>query len=92
MENILNVINEEGNIEEVEVLDFMQLEEYDHEYVVYTKGEEADDENIVTYVSIIEQVSPNEFKFLQITDPEEMRKVDEMIQKDIDLLLSERDD
>ena len=90
--NMLSVINEDGVLEEVEVLDFLQLEEYDHEYIVYTKGEEADDDNIVTYVSILEQTSPNEFRFLRITDPEEEKKVDEMIEKDIEELLNERDD
>ena len=89
MENKLRVYNENNELEEVEVIDFFQLEEYDHEYIVYTKGEEADDDNIVTYVSILEQTSPNEFRFLRITDPEEEKKVEEKIQEELDLLMQE---
>ena len=84
MDNILKVYNEDGVLEEIEVLDFFQLEEYDHEYILYTKNEEVDNDNIITYVSIIKQPSENEFYFERITDPEEERKLDELIQKEIE--------
>ena len=84
MDNKLKVYDENGVLEEVEVLDFFQVEGYDHEYVLYTKGEEVDQNNVITYVSIVNQVSEDEFHFDKITDPEEERKVDEQIEKELD--------
>lgn len=88
MYNKIKIYNENGILEEVEVIDFFQLKEYDHEYVLYTKNEEVDN-NIVVYVSIVNQISNDEYQFEAITDPEEERKVDEMIDKEIDLLTNE---
>ncbi len=88
MHNKIKVYNENGILEEVEVIDFFQLEEYNHEYVLYTKNEEVDN-NIVIYVSIVNQISNDEYQFEAITDPKEEKKVDEMIDKEIDLLTNE---
>ena len=88
MYNKIKVYNENGILEEVEVIDFFFFFEYDHEYVLYTKNEEVDN-NIVIYVSIVNQISNDEYQFETITDPEEERKVDEMIDKEIDLLTNE---
>ncbi len=88
MHNKIKVYNENGILEEVEVIDFFQLEEYNHEYVLYTKNEEVDN-NIVIYVSIVNQISNDEYQFEAITDSEEEKKVDEMIDKEIDLLTNE---
>ena len=88
MENKLRVYNENNELEEVEVIDFFQLEEYDHEYILYTKNEEVGDE-IVTYVSIINQVGEDEYQFEAITDKEEEKKVEEKIHEEMDLLMQE---
>lgn len=89
MNNKLTVYDENGLLEEVEVLDFFQVDGYDHEYILYTKNEEADKDNIITYVSILRQVSEDEFHFEKITDPEEEKKVDEEIQKELESLSSQ---
>lgn len=86
MDSRIKVYNENNELEEIEVIDFFQLEEFDHEYVLYTKGEVQGDD-IVTYVSIIKEIGENEFQFEKITDPEEDKRVDEEIYKEIDLLL-----
>ncbi len=88
--NKLTVINENGEQEDIEVLDFYQLEDYDHEYVLYTKGEEVDKDNMFTYLAIITQESENEFKFKKITDPEEERKVEELMNREIEELMSHK--
>jgi len=85
MENKIKVYNENGELEEVEVIDFFRLEEYDHEYALYTKNEEVGN-NVITYVSIINQISKDEFRFEGITNPEEEKKVEEKIAKELDLL------
>ena len=84
MNSKLQVMDENNEMVEIQVIDFFQLEEYDHEYILYTKNEEVDNDNIITYVSIIKQPSENEFYFERITDPEEERKLDELIQKEIE--------
>ena len=86
MNNKIKVYNENNELEEVEVIDFFQLEEYDHEYVLYTKNEVVG-ENVVTYVSIINELGQDEFQLEEITDEEELRKVNEKIDEEIDSLL-----
>ena len=88
MANIINVLNEDNDLEEVEVIDFFHLDEYDHEYVLYTKNEEIG-ENTVTYVSILNEVGDDKYQFEEITDPEELKKVEAEIEKELDLLASE---
>lgn len=85
MDNKIKVYNENGELEEVEVIDFFQLEEYDHEYVLYTKNEEVGDD-VITYVSIINQIAEDEFQFEAITDKEEEKKVEKKIEEELDLL------
>ena len=88
MENKITVYNENNEIEEVEVIDFFQLDEFNHEYVLYTKNEIQGD-NVITYVAILHEISENEYQFEKITNPEEEKKVNEEIQKEIDLLINE---
>ena len=88
MDNKINIINENNEIEEVEVIDFFQLDEYNHEYALYTKNEEVG-YNVVTYVSIINQVGDNEYQFEEITDEEEQKKVEKKIEEEIELLIKQ---
>ena len=88
MNNKIRVTNENNVLEEVEIIDFFQLEEYDHEYVLYTKNEEVG-EDVITYVSIINELGPDEYQFEEITDPIEFQKVEEEIEKEIKLLTEE---
>ena len=85
MNNKIMVYNENNELEEVEVIDFFQLEEFDHEYVLYTKNE-MDNDQVITYVSIINETAPGEYNFEKITNPEEEKKVDIEIEKEIALL------
>ena len=88
MDNKIMVTNENNVLEEVEIIDFFQLEEFDHEYVLYTKNEEVGDD-VITYVSIINELGPDEFQFEEIIDPIELQKVEEEIEKEIRLLTEE---
>lgn len=88
MNNKIKIYNENNVLEEVEVIDFFQLEEFDHEYVLYTKNEEVGND-VVTYVSIINEVGPGEYQFEEIKDEKEQRKVEDKVQKEISLLLEQ---
>lgn len=86
--NIIKVYNNNNEIEEIEVIDIFQLEEYDHEYILYTKNE-IDGDNVITYVSIITEISQNEFRLDAITNKEEAEKVDAEIEKEINALINQ---
>ncbi len=88
MNNVISVLNKNNELEEVEIITFFQLAEYNHEYVLYTKNEEEEG-NIVTYVSIINQVGENKFRFEEITDQDELMKVNAKIEEELDLLANE---
>lgn len=88
MDSILKVYNENNELEEVEVLDFYHLEDYDHEYILYTKNE-TDGDVVTTYVSIIKQISEDQYQFEAITDKEEAKAVNEMINKEIKELMNQ---
>lgn len=86
MDNIINVYNENNELEEVEVIDFFQLDEFGHEYVLYTKNEEIGDD-VITYVSIINEVADGEYRFEKITDKDEEEAVNQELEKEIALLM-----
>ncbi len=88
MNNKIKVLNENGELEEVEVIDFFRLDEFDHEYVLYTKNEESGND-IITYVSIINEVADGEFQFEGITNKDEEAKVEKKMQEEIDSLLKQ---
>lgn len=88
MNSKLQVIDENNEMVEIQVIDFFQLEEYDHEYVLYTKGEKEGND-VITYVSIINEISDDEIQLEAITDKEEEKKVDEKINQELDLLSGE---
>ena len=88
MDNMIKVLNKDNELEEVEVIDFFQLDEYNHEYVLYPRNEEEGND-IVTYISIINQVGEDNYQFEEITDQEELRKVEAKIDEELDLLASE---
>lgn len=82
MNNRIKVYNENNQLEDIEIINFYQLEEYDHEYVYYTKNEEVG-EDTITYISILNQISNDEYVFENIENPEEEKKVKELIDKDL---------
>ena len=88
MDNKLKVYNENNELEDIEIINFYQLEEYDHEYVYYTKNEEIG-EDAVTYISILKQISNDEYIFESIENPEEEKKVKDLIDKDLNNLEDE---
>ncbi len=88
MNSKLQVMDENNEMVEVQVIDFFQLEEYDHEYVLYTKGEKEGND-VITYVSIINEISDDEIQLEAITDKEEEKKVDEKIDQELNLLSEE---
>ena len=86
MNNKILITNENNILEEIEIIDFFELEEFKHEYILYTYNEEIDNE-LISYVSIINEVDSNEYELEEITNPYEFEKVQEEISKEIENLL-----
>ena len=81
MNNVINVIGEDGTDFEVEVLDIFQVKGYDNkDYILYTRNKEINN-NIEVYISILQE-KDGEYKLLNIEDEKEwetvQRAVDEM--------------
>ena len=84
MDNIIEVKDYKGNKFEVEVLDIFTVDEYpDKEYILYTRGEEIDNDNVEAFVSILEE-HDGEYEFLNIEDENEWRVISNIINKDGD--------
>lgn len=78
MNDVINVVDEYGNAFEVEVLDIFEVEGYDHEYIMYTRNEEVDEDNIETYVSILQSENDN-YSLVNIEDDKEWEDVQKAI-------------
>lgn len=80
MKDIINVMDNNGDLFEVEVLDIFNVEGFDKDYIMYTRNEEVDDENIKTYVSILKEEDDN-YILLNIEDDYEWSVVQQAIQE-----------
>ena len=82
MENVINVMNENGESFDVEVLDIFGVKGYEgKDYILYTMNREVDEENIECFISILEK-NGDLYKLINIEDDNEFaavkRAVDEM--------------
>lgn len=85
MDNMIKVVDADGNEDTVEVLDIFEVEGYDDkEYILYTKNKEVENDNIEVFVSILKQEN-EEFKLLQIEDEKEWETVERALNEMRDL-------
>lgn len=81
MNNKITVTNDEGRSFEVEVLDIFSVAGYENkDYILYSLGEEVDDENEQAYVSILENNNDN-YSLLEIKDNKEWETVQAAIEE-----------
>ena len=66
---MMTICNPDGSEEEVERLVGFRFKDNGHEFVVYTKNERDENNNITVYISRVER-SPGEIKLLGIDDDE----------------------
>ncbi len=85
MENLIKVINSNGEELEVEVLDIFTVDGYeDKEYILYTMNKEVDNNNVEVYVSTLERTDTG-FNLNDITDELEWKVVQEAVDEMGDL-------
>ena len=77
---IMSIVAEDGSIEEVEVILAFEFKDTKKEYVVYTKNEKDENENITVYVSHVDR-STGEARLLGVEDEEEWNKIKDVLRE-----------
>lgn len=83
--NKIKVTTENNQTLEVEVLDIFNVVGYEgKDYILYSLGEELDQDHEQAYVSILAQTEYG-YNLLEITDPKEWETVQKALEEDIAL-------
>ncbi len=77
---LMSIVSEDGAIEEVEVILAFEFKDTQKEYVVYTKNEKDENENITVYVSNIDR-SSGEPKLLGVEDESEWNRIKDVLRE-----------
>lgn len=79
MDNLINVITEDGKRYKAEVIDIFNVDEYPgKDYIIYSFGENIGEDEEKVYVSIVENID-GEYNLQGIKDPREWAVVQETI-------------
>ena len=76
----LSIIGEDGSIDEVEVVIAFEFKDTKKEYVIYTKNERDEDNNITVYVSNVDR-SNGETKLLGVESEEEWNRIKDVLRE-----------
>lgn len=77
---ILSIVQEDGTIDEVEVIVAFEFKDNHKEYVVYTKNEKDENGNVTVYVSLVDR-SGNEPKLLGVDDEAEWNRIKDVLRR-----------
>ena len=77
---MMSIVAEDGSIEEVEVILAFEFKDTKKEYVIYTKNEKDDNDNITVYVSHVDR-STGEPKLLGVEDEEEWSRIKDVLRE-----------
>ncbi len=76
----MTIVNEDGSTEEVEVVVAFEFKDTKKEYLIYTKNERDENDNVTVYVSNVDR-SSGKPKLLGIDDEEEWNKVKDVLRE-----------
>lgn len=76
----MRIVDTDGSTEEVEVILAFEFKDTKKEYVVYTKNEKDENDNITVYVSHVDR-SAGEPKLLGVDDEEEWNRVKDVLRE-----------
>ncbi|MCI6899170.1 MAG: DUF1292 domain-containing protein [Bacilli bacterium] len=77
---VMSIVANDGSIEDVEVILAFEFKDTNKEYVVYTKNEKDENENITVYVSNIDH-SGEEPKLLGVESEEEWNRIKDVLRE-----------
>ena len=76
----MTIVAEDGSTKEVEVVFAFEFKDNKKEYVIYTKNERDDDNNITIYVSHVDRSSGNP-KLLGVDSEEEWNRIKDVLRE-----------
>ena len=77
---MMSIIQEDGSIDEVEVVTAFEFKDTKKEYVVYTKNEKDENGNVTVYVSRVDR-SGDTPRLYGIDDEDEWNRVKDVLRK-----------
>ena len=77
---VMTILKEDGSREEVNVVLAFEFKDTGKEYVVYTKNEKDENDNVTVYVSNVDR-SSGEAKLLGVDDEEEWNRVKDVLRE-----------
>ena len=77
---MMSIVLEDGTTEEVEVILAFEFKDTKKEYVIYTKNEKDENDNVTVYVSHVDR-SSGEPKLLGIDDEEEWNRIKDVLRE-----------
>lgn len=77
---MMSIVAKDGSIEEVEVILAFEFKDTKKEYVVYTKNEKDENENVTVYVSNVDRSSGSP-KLMGIEEDEEWNRVKDVLRE-----------
>ena len=78
--SMMSIVADDGSIEEVEVILAFEFKDTKKEYVIYTKNEKDENDNITVYVSHIDR-SSGEPKLVGVDDEEEWNRIKDVLRE-----------
>ena len=77
---ILSIVQEDGSIDEVEVIVAFEFKDNHKEYVVYTKNEKDENGNVTIYVSNVTRVG-DEITLNAVSDETEWARIKDLLRE-----------
>ncbi len=77
---MMSIVTEDGSVEEVEVILAFEFKDTKKEYVIYTKNERDENDNITVYVSHVDR-SSGEPQLLGVEDEEEWNRIKDVLRE-----------
>lgn len=77
---IMSIVAEDGSIEEVEVILAFEFKDTNKEYVIYTKNEKDENDNITVYVSHVDR-SSGEPRLLGVEEEDEWNRIKDVLRE-----------
>ena len=77
---MMKIVSEDGSSEEVEVVFAFEFKDTKKEYVIYTRNERDDDNNVTVYISNVDR-SNGETKLLGVETDEEWNRTKDVLRE-----------
>lgn len=77
---VMSIVNEDGSVEEVEVIIAFEFKDTKKEYVVYTKNEKDENDNVTVYVSNVDY-SAGDPRLMGVDGEEEWNRIKDVLRK-----------